>query len=268
MRNLITLLGLTMLLSFASCSPVARVDQGEGGILIGFGGGINDNLVTTGWTTTVFDTLKTIDLTQNIIKVENVTARDSDSIPLQELDATLTFNTNPDKVIPFYKKTKSIAEIKDENGRSNDVLGYNIIKNAYINELQKSVAKFKSKDITSNRDSIELEIKDALQKTLNDAYGNVFSIVRVNLNTIKLNADIEKSLQLIQVTRNQQLEVQAQKDQVQMRKELLDSEMKVKAEVAAKYGMSIKDYLDYEIKKDFNKVLGTSGSNVQLHLSR
>ena len=257
---LLTFLGLSV-----GCS---RVEQGKAGIVTSFSGAISSQIVTSGWEVVILDSMLTIDLTQNIVHVNNVTARDLDSIPLQELDANLTFNTNPEKVIEFYTKTKSIATIKDENGHDNDVLGYNILKNAFINDLQKSIAKFKSKDITSNRIQIEAEIKDSLQKVMNERYGDVFRIANVNLNTIKLNPDIEKSLQMIQVTRNQQLEVQAQKEQVQMRKELLDSEMKVKAEVAGRYGMSMKDYLDYEIRKEFNKVLGTSNANLQLHMSK
>ena len=258
-----------LLLTFLSLSVgCSRVEQGKAGIVTSFSGTISNDLRTSGWEVVVLDSMETIDLTQNIIHANNVTARDLDSIPLQELDANLTFNTNPDKVIDFYKKTKSITEIKDENGRNNDVLGYSILKIAFVNELQKSIARFKSKDITSNRIAIEEEIRDTLQKTVNKEYGDIFTIVRVNLNTVKLNPDIEKSLQMIQVTRNQQLEVQAQKEQVQMRKELLDSEMKVKAEIASRYGMSMKDYLDYEIRKEFNKVLGTSNANLQLHMSK
>lgn len=246
-----------------SCS---RVDQGQGGIVTSFDGEISSNLRSTGFEIVVLDSMETVDLTQNIVHADNVTARDSDSIPLQELDANLTFDTNSEKVIEFYKKTKSIAEIKDENGKNNTVLGYNILQKLFVNELQKSVARFKSKDITSNRIQMEEEIKAELQKTINAQFGDVFRIVRVNLNTIKLNPDIEKSLQLIQVTRNQQLEVKAQQEQVAMRKELLDAEMKVKAEVASRYGISMKDYLDYEVRKDFNKAIGNSNANLQIHV--
>jgi hypothetical protein len=254
---------ISLLFSLASCS---YVEQGKAGIVTTFSGRINDDIRTSGFEFVVLDSMQTIDLTQNIVHADNVTARDADSIPLQELDANLTFDTNPEKVIAFYKKTKSIARIKDENGNANDVLGYNILQKAFVNELQKSVARFKSKDITSNRVAIEDEIKEALQKTINEQYGDIFRIVRVNLNTIKLNADIEKSLQLIQVTRNQQLEIKAQQEQVAMRKELLDAEMKVKAEVASRYGIGMRDYLDYEVRKDFNKAIGNSNANLQIHV--
>lgn len=262
MKNLLAVI----LIGIMSTSCIKRIDQGEAGIVTSFGGTISDELRSTGFEAVFFDSMETIDLTQNIIRAKNITARDSDSIPLQELDVNITFNTNPDKVIEFYKKTKSITKIENENGHRYNVLGYNILQYMLINEIQKSIAKFKSKDITSNRVSIEEEIKTALQKMINERYGDVFIIVNINLNTVKLNHDIEKSLQLIQVTRNQQLEVQAQRDQVEMRKELLDAEMNSKATVAKKYGLSVKEYLEYEIKKDFNKVLEKTGSNLQLHI--
>ena len=44
--------------------------------------------------------------------------------------------------------------------------------------------------------------------------------------------------------------------------------MKVKADVAGKYGMTVRDYMELEIKRDFNKALEKSGSNVQLHLNK
>lgn len=261
MKNLLVV--ILMGIMSISCT---RIDQGEGGIVTGFGGSISEELRSTGFEVVFWDSMEVIDLTQNIIRAENITARDSDSIPLQELDVNMTFNTNPDKVVDFYKKTKSIAKIQNENGHNYKVLGYNILQDMLVNEIQKSIAKFKSKDITSNRVSIEEEIKTSLQKMVNERYGDVFIIVNLNLNTVKLNPDIEKSLQLIQVTRNQQLEVQAQKDQVEMRKELLDAEMNSKATVAKKYGLTVKDYLEYEIKKDFNKVLEKNGNNLQLHI--
>lgn len=260
----ILLVGIFVLLTSA-CS---RVDQGEAGIVTGFDGTISNDVRTSGFELVVLDSMEIVDLTQNIINLDNVTARDSDNIPLSELDAKITFNTNPDKLIEFYKKTRSISEFKDETGKTNRAVGYSIIKNEAINVLQKSIAKFKSKDITSNRQTIEQELKESLQKTLDERFGNVISIIDTNINTIKLDSGIERSLQLIQVTRNQQLEVQAQKDQVQMRKELLEAEMKAKAEVAGHYGISMKEYLELEIKRDFNKALEKSGSNVQLHLNK
>jgi hypothetical protein len=254
-----------IILGFIFTMSCSRVHQGEAGIITSISGKISDELQTTGFVLTILDSMQTIDLTQNIIRANNITARDADSIPLQELDVNLTFNTSSDKVIDFYKKTKSITKIKDENGDNNYVLGYKILEDMLVNEIQKSIAKFKSKDITGNRPAIEAEIKESLQKMVNDRYGEVFHIVNLNLNTIKLNPDIEKSLQLIQVTRNQQLEVQAQKDQVQMRKELLDAEMNVKISIAKKAGLSVKDYLDYEIKRDFNKALDKS-NNIQVQV--
>jgi len=261
MRLMLTLiLGIMVV----ACS---KVPQGEAGIVTSFSGKISEELRSTGFEITILDSMQVIDLTQNVIRATGITARDSDSIPLQELDVNMTFDTNPDKVIEFYKKTKSITKTKDENGETNYILGYGILHDMLVNEIQKSIAKFKSKDITGNRPAIELEIKESLQKMVNERYGEVFRIVNLNLNTIKLNPDIEKSLQLIQVTRNQQLEVQAQKDQVEMRKDLLSSEMKAKSEIASKYGMSIKDYLDYEVRKDFNKAL-INNNNLQVHVTK
>jgi len=247
-------------------SSCTIVSQGEAGIVTGFFGDISEDLRTTGYEIVVFDNMKVIDLTQNTIRVNNITARDSDSIPLKELDVNLTFNTNPNKVIEFYKKTRSITEVKDDNGHDDHILGYTNLKDMLVNEIQKSIAKFKSKDITSNREAIEAEIKESLQKMSNERYGDVFVIVNLNLNTVKLNDDIEKSLQAIQVTRNQQLEIQAQKEQVLLKKELLNSELQAKAEVVSKYGISMKDYLSYEVKRDFNKAI--TNTQVQVHVNQ
>jgi uncharacterized glyoxalase superfamily protein PhnB len=256
---------LIMIAFGTSCS---RVQQGEAGIVTSFNGSIDSDLRTGGFEVVVFDSMQTIDLTQNIIIVNNVAVRDLDGIALTEFDANITFNTNAEKVIDFYKKTKSIGTFEDENGHKNTVLGYNIIKLELINELQKAVASFKSKDITANRANIETKVKEELARTLNGRFGNVFDIVNVKVNKVLLDPSIEKSLQLVQVTRNQQLEVQAQIDQVKLKKELLDADLRAKSEVASKYGISMKEYLELEIKRDFNKALEKSGSNVQLHLTK
>lgn len=244
------------------------VDQGEGGIVTSFDGEISNNLRTGGFEVTLLDSMQKIDLTQNIINLDNISARDSDNIPLSELDAKITFNTNPDKVIEFYTKTKSITEFKDENGNRNSVLGYAIVYNEAVNILQKSVGKFKSKDLTANRPLIESDLKLELQKSLNGRFGNVFNVVDVNVNKILLDAGIERSLQLVQVTRNQQLEIDAQTAQVNSRKQLLEAELKAKSEIANKYGISTKEYLELEIRRDFNKALEKSGANLQLHLNK
>ena len=264
MKKLLLLSFIIGLLS-ASC---ARVDQGQAGIVTSFDGTIQSDLRTNGFEVVILDSMKQIDLTQNIIHVDHVAVRDLDGISLTDFDANITFNTNPDKVVEFYKKTKSIGEFKDENDHWNAVLGYNIIKLELINELQKAVAKYKSKDITGNRTTIEDTVKKELQTTLDTRFGNVFSIVNVKVNKVLLDPSIERSLQLVQVTRNQQLEVQAQIDQVKLKKDLLDADLRAKSEVASKYGISMKEYLELEIKRDFNKALEKSGANVQLHLTK
>lgn len=256
---------MLLLLSTVGCSVV---DQGQGGIVTGINGEISSELRTGGFEVVLWDSMETIDLTQNIVNLDNVSARDSDNIPLSELDAKVTFDTNPNEVINFYRKTKSITDIKDENGNKNTVLGYAIIRNEAVNILQKSISKFKSKDITSNRNDIEKDLKGMLQESLDTRFGKVFNIVDVNINKISLNAEIEKSLQLVQVTRNQQLEIEAQTAQVNSRKQLLDAEMRAKAEVANRYGLTVREYLELEIKREFNKALEKSGSNVQLHLEK
>lgn len=257
------LLTLTIGLMLSACTVVS---QGEAGIVTEVDGEISNTLRTQGFEIVVLDSMQKIDLTQNTLRINNITARDSDSIPLKELDVNLTFNTNAEKVIEFYKKTRSITEVKDDNGHDDHILGYTNLRDMLINEIQKSIAKFKSKDITSNRESIEAEIKESLQKMSNERYGEIFVIVNLNLNTVKLNDDIEKSLQAIQVTRNQQLEIQAQREQVELKKELLNSELKAKADAVSKYGISMKDYLAYEVKRDFNKAI--SNTQVQVHVNQ
>lgn len=263
MKKLIVLVLMSLILS--SCS---KVEQGQGGIVTGFGGDISDNLRSSGWEVVVFDSMQVVDLTQNIVSVEDIAVKDKDGINLRDFDANITFNTNPNLVVDFYKKTKSITRIKDENGDGDYVLGYSIVRMEVINQLQKTIADFQSKDITSNREKIEQSVKQDLQKSLNDRFGNVFEIVNVNINKITLDESVEKSLQLIQVTKNQELEINAQMQQVKARKDLLDAELRAKSEIVSKYGMSMKEYMEIEIRRDFNKALEKSGANLQLHLSK
>lgn len=257
------LLGLVLLT--VSCS---KVEQGQGGIVTGFGGDISDNLRSSGWEVVLFDSMQIVDLTQNIVSVDDIAVKDKDGINLRDFDANITFNTNSNLVVDFYKKTKSITRIRDENGDGDYVLGYSIVKMEVINQLQKTIANFQSKDITSNREKIEQSVKEDLQKSLNDRFGNVFEIVNVNINKIILDETVEKSLQLIQVTKNQELEINAQMQQVKARKDLLDAELRAKSEIVSKYGMTMKEYMDIEIKRDFNKALEKSGANLQLHLTK
>lgn len=258
------ILGLLLLSSLVSCS---RVNQGEVGIVTSFSGDVSSDVRSTGFEMTVLDSMQVIDITQNVVSVDNAVVRDSDGITLSEFDANITFDTSPAGVIEFYKKTRSITTVKDSNGDEDNVLGYSIIKLELINQLQESVAKFKSKDITSNRAKIEEAVKKDLQATLNTRFGNVFSIVDVKVNKIMLDPSIEKSLQLVQITRNQQLEVEAQMEQVKMKKDLMAADLGAKADVAGRYGISMKEYLDYEVRRDFNKAIEKT-SGLQLHLNK
>lgn len=258
------ILGLLLLASLVSCS---RVDQGEVGIVKSFSGEVSNDVRTTGFEVVVLDSMETIDITQNVVSVNDAIVRDLDGITLSEFDANITFDTNPAGVIEFYKKTRSITEVKDQNGDYDNVLGYTIIKLELINQLQETVAKFKSKDITSNRSKIEQAVRADLQETLNARFGNVFTIVDVKVNKILLDPSIEKSLQLVQITRNQQLEVEAQMEQVKMKKDLMAADLGAKAEVAGRYGISMKEYLDYEVRRDFNKAIEKS-TGTQIHLNK
>ena len=258
------ILGLLLLSSLVSC---ARVDQGEVGIVKSISGGVSNDIRTTGFELVLLDSMEIIDITQNVVSVNDAVVRDFDGITLSEFDANITFDTNPAGVIDFYKKTRSITQVKDQNGEEDNVLGYTIIKLELLNQLQETVAKFKSKDITSNRSKIEQSVRADLQTTLNTRFGTVFSIVDVKINKILLDPSIEKSLQLVQVTRNQQLEVEAQMEQVKMKKDLMAADLGAKAEVAGRYGISMKEYLDYEVRRDFNKAIEKS-TGTQLHLTK
>lgn len=263
MKKLLVLLSLLTLT--VSCS---RINEGQGGIVTEVDGTISNDVRRSGFEVVILDSLQVVDLTQNIVKVDDISVKDKENINLREFDANITFDTNIDHIVSFYKKTRSITEIKDENEDWDRVLGYNIIKLETVNQLQKTVAMFSSADIASNRDKIESKVKEDLQKSLNERFGEVFTIVNVNINKIVLDESVERSLQLIQVTRNQQLEINAQKEQVKSKKELLDAELQAKSDVVRKYGLTMKEYMEIEIKRDFNKALEKSGANLQLHLSK
>ncbi len=143
-----------------------RIETGEVGLRVGFDKQVkNEELLPGSFNQTIIGSVMTFPIKEIAIKVDDLTPLAKDNSTMKDFDLIVTYNINQAQVAEIYN-TKNRSFHAVHNGDT--YLMYNYIFNATRNAVYKSSRKFEALDMADNRPTMEVEVKELIQKTLAD----------------------------------------------------------------------------------------------------
>ncbi len=147
-------------------SACTRIETGEVGIRIGFDKQINSGELLPGsFNQTLVGSVLTFPVKDVSVKVEDMTPLAKDNSTMKDFDAVVIYNVNPQAVSELYvSKNRSFHATFD-----NDIfLMYNYVHQTARNAIYKSVRKYEALEMNDNRQAIEGEVKELMQRSFAD----------------------------------------------------------------------------------------------------
>ena len=163
MKRILTLgiLGAAVLMT--GCT---RIETGEVGLRVGFDKQVkNEELLPGSFNQTFIGDVLTFPVKEVAVKVDDLNPQASDNSTMKDFDLTVIYNINPSQIAELYN-TKNKSFHATHNGDT--YLMYNYIFNATRNATYKAARKYEALNMGDNRATMEVDIKDAIAKTLSD----------------------------------------------------------------------------------------------------
>ena len=162
MKFVMLMLSAVMFL-MAGCT---RIETGEVGVRVGFDKQIQSGELLPGsFNQIIIGDVLTFPVKDVQVKLDDMTPVAKDNSTMKDLDAVVIYNINQSQVAELYSQ-KSQAFHSRHNG---DIyLMYNYMGQASRNAIYKTARKYEALDMADARQSMEVEIKEIIQKTLVD----------------------------------------------------------------------------------------------------
>lgn len=256
-------LSILMIAGLAALSMgCTRISTGELGLRHSFSGQIQDSVATTGFEMTVFESVTVIDATQARVLANDIRAKDVDGVLFSDIDVQATYNIKESGEVAFYKKTKEIDCVKQNDGSPcENVLGFNLVKQELVNATAKAITKFKASDVNTNKIAIEEELKKILTEKLEARFAGAFEVTNVNINSAQLDASVERVLQAQALLDSEKRLMSAKLEIQNQQTELLRREMAEMKEIASKSGVKVGEVMTFRNDKERNRLLSEFAKN-------
>jgi regulator of protease activity HflC (stomatin/prohibitin superfamily) len=144
------------------------------------------------------------------ININDMTPKAHDNLFLKDLDATVYYTTNGDRVADFLIEKKGQSGF-DGVGYPGSVLIHNLARGAFYDQ----VSKFDSLTMHTNRSAIEQGVMKALQAELDEdpKVKGTFKITRIVIRALTTDPSIEQSIRTA-VQRDKELEAMTKQVEV------------------------------------------------------
>ena len=163
MKRILTLGILVGAVLMTGCT---RIETGEVGLRVGFDKQVkNEELLPGSFNQILVGDVLTFPVKEVAVKVDDLSPQASDNSTMKDFDVTVIYNINPSQIAELYN-TKNKSFHATHNGDT--YLMYNYIFNATRNATYKAARKYEALNMGDNRATMEVDIKDAIAKTLAD----------------------------------------------------------------------------------------------------
>ena len=267
MNKIKTLSIMLSLLFLTACGK--GVETGDIAITSGvFSKKIDSEYKGPGWHLGPLTNFLIVDATEVRIEFENLTPKDANNIKFRDVDITVAFKINREKAVEFYKATKEVDSVKQNDGYTN-VLGYKKMKNKLKSVIIKSFAKHPYQKFMRNREILENEIRILGQAAAEEIYPEAFVVGQVDTTTINLDEQVERALQDKAIISMKKKLILDREELMLKEVELQKKELETLKKVAQSAGISLESLLEYNVKREKNSVmseLAKSNSNIQVQV--
>lgn len=163
MKRIVT---LSLIAAAVLATGCTRIETGEVGVRVGWDKQIKPGELMPGsFNQVLIGDVLTFPVKDVNVKLDDMTPVAKDNSTMKDVDAVVIYSINQTQVAELYS-TKSQAFHARHNG---DIyLMYNYMVQAARNAIYKTSRKYEALDMADNRQAMEVEIKDIIQKTLVD----------------------------------------------------------------------------------------------------
>ena len=153
------ILGLAIL-----ATGCTRIETGEVGVRVGFDKQVKQGELMPGsFNQTLVGDVITFPVKDVNVVIENMTPVARDNSTMKDIDMVVVYNINPTQVSELYS-TKNRAFHADYKGDT--YLMYNYIVQNARNAIYKSARKYDALDMADNREQMETQVREEIQKNL------------------------------------------------------------------------------------------------------
>lgn len=152
--------------AIALTTACTRIETGEVGVRVGFDKQIKQGELLPGsFNQVIIGDVITFPIKDVNVKLEDMTPVAKDNSTMKDLDAVVIYNINQAEVAELYSQ-KSKAFHAHHNGDT--YLMYNYVVQTARNAIYKTARKYEALDMADNRQAMEAEIKELIQRSMTE----------------------------------------------------------------------------------------------------
>lgn len=208
MKKIITILGILAMTQLTACG---FIESGNVGVRTAFGE-TSTTEESVGFYTSVIGNVAEYSVKEIPIQIQNMTPKAKDNLSLKDLDITVYYQVQADKVADLQIKYSGQSA---EGAEGKLLPAFNLVASQAQDVIQKQVAIYDSLVIHQHRDELGEGVKQKLQELMNAGDPNTFKITRVVVKNVLTDGAIEESIRNV---------VQASKDLEAMTSKLATAE--------------------------------------------
>jgi hypothetical protein len=212
-------------------SGCTRIESGNVGIVKHWGGKIDPEVLEPGFHFMIFDSLLAeVDATPTRVAVNNLTPKDADGVPVDDLDIVVTYKLNAPYVSKFYTGTHELDTYKDGSGREYTTIGLEAIKQLAPGVMQTATETDDPVAIAKNTQLYDAKASAEFKRVLDARYPNAFDSVSVLTLHFKLPDSIQQQVNAVAAFNAEAERNKAELALIAQRKELASKKATVDAE--------------------------------------
>ena len=161
MKRILTLGILAGAVLMTGCT---RIETGEVGLRVGFDKQVKtEELLPGSFNQVLIGDVLTFPVKDVNVKLDDMTPIAKDNSTMKDFDAIVIYNLNQSQVAELYNSKSKAFHVKHDG---DTYLMFNYIYNATRNAIYKEARKYEALDMADNRQQMEVNIKEQVQKTL------------------------------------------------------------------------------------------------------
>lgn len=203
MKKIATLLGM-IALSIGLSGCYGRIETGNVGIRTDFNGTVADKVEGEGFYLALVGHVDEYTLKEVPVTLENLTPKAKDNLSLAELDVSVYYRVTSGQAVRALqlKRSGQSVQIGDTSVWAPQ---FRFVESLSRSEIADAVSKHDSLTIHTQRNTLESEVKSALQSNLDASDPGQFQITRVVVRQVRTDPTVEQSIRNV-VAKSKELE--------------------------------------------------------------
>ena len=195
-----------------------RIETGEVGLRVGFDKQVkNEELLPGSFNQVLVGDVLTFPVKDVNVKLDDMTPIAKDNSTMKDFDAIVIYNLNQSQVAELYNSKSKAFHVKHDG---DTYLMFNYIYNATRNAIYKEARKYEALDMADNRQQMEVNIKEQVQKTLaEEKLDGAISVSQVLIrNVVPADSVVESANALVRAKneyKQKEVEVQTAKKEAE-----------------------------------------------------